>query len=187
MSPFHRVPRLAPTVFLACGLLATPLCLEAQGSAPQGGQEHGARSPGGGRGFDPVVMQGPPRPEEMTRLAVLSEGQQSHYATMYENLMTDTKSDRDSLAALRAARRAERGQADGSGAGHRGPIGGMGELRTDLEQKQRSFDAALKDFLTRDQWERYEAWRDQRRNEARERMRGMRGVPPGQDGDAQRP
>ncbi len=187
MSPLHRVPRLAPTVFLACGLLATPFSLEAQGAPPPGGEEHGMRTPGRGRGFDPVVMAGPPGPEEMTTLVALTEGQQSHYATLYQNLMAETKSERDSLAALRAARRDEQGR-EGRGAGGARPMmGGMAEIRSDLEQKQRGFDAALKDFLTRDQWKRYGAWLDQRRSEARERMRGMRGAPSGRDSIGQSP
>jgi hypothetical protein len=123
--------------------------------------------------LDPVVMEGPPAPDSMASLVGLSGDALDRYSTMYQNLMTSTKPQRDSVAALRAQRMADRQSGEG---GPRGPGGmqGMRELRQYLEDRQQQFDAALKDVLDHDQLKKYEDWRGQRRKEAEDRMREMR-------------
>jgi hypothetical protein len=125
--------------------------------------------------MDPIVMEGPPKPEEMATLVTLDQGQQARYTTLYTNLMAGTRQDRDSLRALRAAQRSE-----DLGAGDRTGRAAFQDLRTDLERQQRGFDAALKDLLSRDQLKQYQHWCDDRRREARDRMRDHRpdGAPP---------
>ncbi len=140
------------------------------------------RRPSGGRPMmDPVIFEGPPKPEEMTSIATLDQGQQQHYSTLYNNFMAETKQDRDSLAALRQARRASATAApgeEGSGPGRRGMPEAQG-IRSDLEERQHGFDAALKDFFSKEQFRRYEGWCDQKRKDFRGRMRdGRPGGPP---------
>jgi hypothetical protein len=136
--------------------------------------------------MDPVVLDGPPVPDSMAALVGLNGDGLARYTTMYQNLMTSTKTQRDSVAALRAARMAAR-QAGAEGQ-RRGPGGmsGMRELRQYLEDRQNQFDDALKDLLDQGQLKRYQEWRGQRRKEAEDRMREMRqmngggpGGPPG--------
>ena len=109
----------------------------------------------------------------MTQLVKLDANARQRYATLYENLMSATHTERDSLSALRQARRAEVEQ--GGGPYQRHGMGPGGGLREDLEQHQQQFDKALEDFLSKDQIKQYRDWRDERRKEARERLR----PPPG--------
>lgn len=180
--------RLASALVAACTLLmAFPVLLNAQEDRPPG-EGRGMNRGGGGRGMmmDPVVMEGPPAPDSMAGLVGLSGDGLARYSTMYQNLMTSTKPQRDSAAALRAQRMAER-QGGGPDARARGGAQGMREIRQYLEDRQKQFDDALKDVLDQSQFRKYQDWRGQRRKEAEDRMREMRqrngdgmGGPPGQ-------
>jgi hypothetical protein len=137
-----------------------------------GGRGRGAQMP------DPVVLNGPPAPDSMAALVGLEGDAQSTYATMYENLMASTRAERDSLVALREARR----NAWASGEGPRGG-GGMDQtrqIRDYLASKQKEFDQALPDVLSADQMKKYRDWRDQQRHDAEQRMRDRRGGGPGE-------
>ena len=182
-------------------VFAPPSIASAQG---YGGGMH--RWNGGGRGggdgggaqaMDPVVMKGPPSPDSMATLVGLDTASTERYATLYQNLMTATKPQRDSLAALRRSWRGMTGNGDGGdstlagggggggggswggGEGRRGGGGMMrgpaNDLRQYLADQQKRFDDALGDILTKDQMKTYRDWRDQQRKQARERMRQMRG------------
>ena len=50
-------------------------------------------------------------------------------------------------------------------------MGAGAGLREDLEHRQQQFDKVLEDFFSKDQLKQYRDWREQRRKEARERMR----------------
>jgi hypothetical protein len=124
--------------------------------------------------MDPVVLEGPPAPDSMAALVGLSGEALTRYGTMYQNLMSSTKSQRDSVAAFREARRGAR-----TGGNEGPPMGGgmdaMRSLRESLENRQKQFDQALEqDVLSRDQAKTYHDWRDQRRHAAEQRMRDMR-------------
>lgn len=182
MKTLSHVPRLAPTVLLACSLLSAPALLLAQGGPPPGEHAGGRHGPGGGRRMmDPMLVQGPPKPEEMVTIAGLDQAQTARYATMYTNLMAGTRQDRDSLKALREARRQDAAPSqagDDRGAGREG-MKAFEDLRNDLERQQRGFDEALKDVLAKDQLRKYQQWREDQRKEMRDRMHGEHdGGPP---------
>jgi hypothetical protein len=166
--------RLAPTVLFTCSFLLVGAEIgSTQQSPPPGGggrgmRPHGERS----QSFDPVVFQGPPMPDSMATLVGLDAGGVARYATMYQNLMTSTKSERDSLASIRQARRASR--ENGVGPQERGGPGGMREIRQYLEDRQKQFDQALGDVLSKEQLKRYQNWREQRRRQAQSEMRDGR-------------
>ena len=168
--------RLAPTVFLTCGAILTVTHpIHAQQSPPPGGGPGGMHWGGGHRpSFDPVVMEGPPAPDSMAQLVKLDTNARQRYATLYENLMSGTRTERDSLAALSQARRGEMEQ--GGGPYQRHGMGAGAGLRDDLEHRQQQFDKELEGFLTKDQLKQYHDYRDQRRKEARERMRPSPGT-----------
>jgi hypothetical protein len=117
-------------------------------------------------------------PDSMATLVGLDAGGAARYATMYQNLMASTKSERDSLAAIRQARQASRD--NGGGPEERGGPGGMRAIRQYLEDRQKQFDQALGDVLSKDQFKRYQDWREQRRRDAQSEMRGRRGMGNGQ-------
>lgn len=162
--------RLAPTLFFACGLLAAPLALEAQGGPPPGGSMGaGARPP---RGPDPVVVEGPPAPGEFRDLTGITEEQATKYGVLYDNLMAATRVTRDSLQQFRASMRGGRDRAERDSTPSRGD--GPRALVTGLEQKQRAFDESLKGLLSKEQYARYQAWRAERRHDMRDHRRGER-------------
>ena len=175
--------RMASIIWFTCGMLtiATGMAVAQQSPPPGGGgrgmRPHGERS----QSFDPVIFQGPPEPDSMAALVGLDAGGLARYTTMYQNLMAATKSERDSLAAARHAREVSRGSS--AGPQERGGPGGMREIRQYLEDHQKQFDQALGDVLSKDQFKRYQDWRDQRRHEAQSEMRGRRDSGNGQAGD----
>lgn len=186
MNPWRLSPRLAPTVLATCTmLLAGSLSLEAQQGPPPGGESRGMR-PGGGRPpmMDPVVVDGPPAPDSMAKLVGLSGAKLERYTTMYQNLMSSTKPQRDSVLAMREARRAARE----NGSDDRPPRGGMEGMRDlvqGLADRQQQFDRALEaDVLDKNQVKAYHDWRDERRHDAEKRMRGMRRPDGDRPGDA---
>lgn len=154
------------------------------GQSQYGG--HGGRMHGMGRGTppDPVVLQGPPAPLEFQKLVQLPDGKLPGYQNLYDRLMTETKPQRDSLAALRNGMG---DSVDRSSFQERREI--FQPLSQELTQRQAAFDDALKDMLDKDQWKRYQKWRDDQRKEAEQqrqnrwRHRGNGAAP----GDGQPP
>jgi hypothetical protein len=112
--------------------------------------------------FDPVVMEGPPSPDSMTSIASLDERQRARYATLYQNLMSSTKSERDEVAQSRAAMR---GTTDRD-ARHQA-MEGLRQTIQSLQSQQQVFDDTLNEFLTKEEMRRYADWRDARRKAAR--------------------
>ena len=168
MIGFPSPARLAPTLFLACGLLAAPLSLAAQGAPRPGGPPAtGERPP---RGPDPVVVDGPPAPGEFRDLTGITEEQATKYGVLYDDLMAATRATRDSLQQFREEMRGRRARPERDSLRPRrdGPRG----LVTGLEQKQRAFDERLKGLLSGEQYAKYQAWRSERRHEMRDHRRG---------------
>jgi hypothetical protein len=173
---------LVPAV-LALGLLAHPSLAQGQESGtPRGGQERGS----GGREsrFDPIVLEGPPAPEEFAQAASLNDAEKEHYSTLYANFMANTRVVRDSLRqSMRSMRGTQRGDDAEGGApdpsGGRGQgrdrMAGLADLRADLERQQRGFDNAVKNDFGKDHFKQYQDWCDQRRKEVRSRRRGGEG------------
>ena len=93
--------------------------------------------------------------------------------------MAETKPQRDSLAALR------------NGMGDSGDRASFQERREifqplsqELTRQQAAFDDALKDMLDKDQWKRYQKWRDEQRKAAEQQRQnrwrhGGNGAVPG--------
>jgi hypothetical protein len=156
-------------------LLAGALSLQAQQGPPPGGESRGMR-PGGGRPpmMDPLVIDGPPAPDSMAKLVGLKGPALARYTTMYQNLMTSTKAERDSVIAFREARRSAR-EGGSQDRPDRSAMEGMRALQEYLVDKQRQFDRALEaDVLDKTQVKAYHDWRDERRHDAERRMRDMR-------------
>jgi len=186
----------------ALALAAPPIAAQGYGGGGMhrwngGGRGGGGGGGGGAQAMDPVVLKGPPSPDSMAALVGLDTASTERYATLYQNLMTATKPQRDSLATLRQSWRGRAGNGDGvdstlagggggggggswgGGEGRRGGGGMMrgpaNDLRQYLADQQKRFDDALGDILTKDQMKTYRDWRDQQRKQARDRMRQMRG------------
>jgi hypothetical protein len=167
--------------------LAAPAAVAQYSDDP--GQQYG-RHGGGMRGMtrgtppDPVVLQGPPAPADFQKLAQLPDAKLSGYQGLYDRFMAETKPQRDSLAALRGGM----GDSDDrSSFQERREI--FMPLSQELTRRQGAFDDALKDMLDKEQWKRYQKWRDDQRKEAEQqrqnrwRHRGTGGAP----GDGQPP
>jgi hypothetical protein len=136
-----------------------------------------------GRTPDPVVLEGPPSPEEFARITELPAERTREYAVRYERFMAATRVTRDSLQAQRRAMR----EALGRGAGEpddqgtldrrmamRQGVGALRGLREELEHQQQVFDDGLKESLSKDEWKRYQNWRGERRKEAQRERREHR-------------
>ena len=162
--------------------LAAPVAAAQYSDDPgqqQGG--HRGRMHGQGRGTppDPVVLNGPPAPADFQKLVQLPPDKVPGYQGLYDRFMAETKPQRDSLAALRG----------GMGGGDSGGRESFQQRRDvfmplsdELTRRQAAFDDALKDMLEKDQWKRYQKWRDEERKVAQQqrqdRWRGRGGVPP---------
>jgi hypothetical protein len=78
--------------------------------------------------------------------------------------MESTRPQRDSLTAMWRDRRKAFNEGDRETAlRHRGQLRPLAE---DLARRQVTFDDTLKPTLTKDQWKRYEQWRDEQRKQA---------------------
>lgn len=123
--------------------------------------------------MDPTLVDGPMMPEEFAALASLDSKQESRYATLYQNLMTGTRGDRD---ALKAAREKRRQQMSSGGQGDREAMRAEREkLRPaydNLQKQQETFDKTLKEFLKPEQLKAYADWKDQKREEMRQQFGG---------------
>lgn len=166
--------------------LAAPAALAQYSDDPGQGHygRHGGRMHGMGRRGsppDPVVLQGPPAPADFQKLVQLPDAKLPGYQNLYNHLMDQTKPQRDSLAALRN----NMGDSnDRSSFQERREI--FQPLSQELIQRQAAFDDALKDMLDKNEWKRYQKWRDDQRKAAekdrqnRWQHRGNGGVPDAQ-------
>jgi primase-polymerase (primpol)-like protein len=129
---------------------------------------------GGGRrpDFDPVVLDGPPPPERIDSVMTLDTLQKGRYASLYQNFMASTKSERDQIKQARESFR--NGGADSDPDARQHSRDSMHGAMQTLEDRQKDFDDTLKEFLTKDQLKHYSDWRKARRKEF-EDMRKQRG------------
>jgi len=156
------------------------------GGGGPGGMRHGHGMTGGGPGggmmkpLDPVVAEGPPPPAEFARITSVADTQR--YATLYRHFTDNTKPQRDSLTAARAAMRGAFEDHDRE-AGRR-QMSLLKSLGEDLAKQQETFDRAVKETIKKDEWKKYQDWRAERRDEAeyhRQEMMGRHhegGAPP---------
>jgi hypothetical protein len=173
MDPGRMFLILATSVSLA----APPSAASAAAQVPDGPEAHSGSGDEGGPGMrggmrgvgrmsppDPVVLNGPPAPAEFARIVELPPDRVDGYARLYERFMSSTRPPRDSLAAMRRDLRDAFEQGDREAAQrHRG---GFRPLAEELERRQAAFDEALQPMLAKDQWKRYQHWRDEQRKQA---------------------
>jgi hypothetical protein len=137
-------------------------------SGPGGTGGHGMRRGMRGSGrmgsLDPVVLAGPPIPAEFARIVELPEDQVGRYAQLYERFMASTRPQRDSLTALRRDLRSTFEQGDREAARQR--LGQLRPLAEELKRRQATFDETLQPLLEKDQWKRYQHWREDERKRA---------------------
>ncbi len=130
---------------------------------------------GGGRGgmkqLDPVVADGPPAPAEFARITGAEDT--VRYAHLYDNFKTSTQPQRDSLAAARKAMRDAFEDRDRDAATSEASV--VKSLGDDLSRRQQTFDDAAKEMVTKDEWKKYQSWRDDQRKAAQERRGAMMG------------
>jgi hypothetical protein len=175
--------RLLLTLATSAALAAPPLAGSALAQAGNGPEAHATRDPGtsgprhgmrgGGRmALDPVVLNGPPAPDEFARIVELPKDKVSRYAQLYERFMTSTRPQRDSLATMRRDVRAALDQGDReAGQQHRGAFRPLAE---ELQRRQAGFDKTLESLLAKDQWKRYQHWRDEQRKQAEAEWKARR-------------
>jgi hypothetical protein len=165
--------RAFPLALLALVLTATAAVAQYSDDPGQQQGAHRGRMHGPGRGTppDPVVLVGPPAPEEFQRLVGLAPEKIAGYRGLYDRLMTETRPQRDSLSALRG-RMGEGDSGDRESFRQRREI--FLPLNDELTRRQAAFDDALRDMLDKDQWKRYQKWRDEERKVAEQRRQDRR-------------
>jgi hypothetical protein len=148
------------------------------GQQQDGGHRGRMHDPGRGTPPDPVVLKGPPAPDEFSRLVELPQEKVAGYRGLYDRFMAQTKPQRDSLAVLR-------NDMGGGDSGDRDSFQRRRDvfmpLNDELTRRQAAFDDALHDMLDKDQWKRYQKWRDEERKAAEQRRQERwrhRGAPP---------
>jgi hypothetical protein len=143
------------------------------------GMRQGMRGPGRMASLDPVVLEGPPVPAEFARIVELPEDQVGRYTQLYERFMASTRPQRDSLTTLRRDVRAafEQGDRDAG----RQQMGQLRPLTEDLQRRQATFDETLQPLLSKDQWKRYQHWREDERKRAQKERQERRLGPPGDE------
>lgn len=174
--------RLLPTVLLVSSLAATPILAQTPAGPPPGGQGggNGQRGPGGpgGQRMDPTLVDGPMMPEEFAALASLDAKQEGQYEKLYQDLMTSTKSDRQELKEQRDKRRQQMAAGGGPGQGDRAAMQAERDrLRPkyqNLQNQQEKFENGLKAFLKPEQLQKYQDWKEEKREEMRAQFGGRR-------------
>ena len=180
----------ASMAFAALPLAGAASAQDGYGPEPRGapGDAGGLGGPGG-RGMrrgmhggermaslDPVVLEGPPAPAEFARIVELPENQVGRYAQLYERFMAATRPQRDSLTALRRDLRSAFEQGDRDAA--RQQAGQLRPLTDELQRRQATFDDTLRPLLEKDQWKRYQHWREDERKRAQKERQERRPGPP---------
>ena len=149
------------------------------GEAGGAGMRRGMRGPGRMTSLDPVVLEGPPVPAEFARIVELPENHVDRYAQLYERFMASTRPQRDSLIALRRDLRSAFEQGDREAG--RQQLGQLRPLTEELQRRQATFDETLQPLLEKDQWKRYQHWRDDERKRAQKERQERRLGPPGDE------
>jgi hypothetical protein len=149
------------------------------GEAGGPGMRRGMRGPGRMTSLDPVVLEGPPVPAEFARIVKLPENHVDRYAQLYERFMASTRPQRDSLIALRRDLRSAFEQGDREAG--RQQLGQLRPLTEELQRRQATFDETLQPLLEKDQWKRYQHWRDDERKRAQKERQERRLGPPGDE------
>jgi Spy/CpxP family protein refolding chaperone len=124
---------------------------------------------------DPTLVDGPILPEEFAATAKLDSKQESRYATLYQNLMSNTKADRDVARAARDKMRAGRAARQGGGMDRdqmRADRENMRPAMDNLRKSQEAFEKSLKDFLKPEQLKAYDDWKASKRSEMRAQFGG---------------
>jgi hypothetical protein len=148
------------------------------GGAGGHGMRRGTRGPGR-ESLDPVVLAGPPVTAEFARIVELPEDQVGRYAQLYERFMASTRPQRDSLTAMRRDLRSTYEQGGREAA--RQKVGQLRPLTEDLKRRQATFDETLQPLLEKDQWKRYQHWREDERKRAEKERQERRQGPPGDE------
>jgi hypothetical protein len=133
-----------------------------------GGGPHMEKRGGGGDMPSPDKIEGPASPAIMRDTVGLSDEQLNLYATRYAKHMAATQPVRDSLRASMQEIRAAFESGDRSAVRER-----RSELERqwkDLSKRDKEFEKALEDLLSKEQEKRYEKWKEAREKAARERM-----------------
>lgn len=146
------------------------------GYGPEPGRTGGGQGTGqrGGRGDMPTLekIEGPATPATMRDTVGLDQEQLERYATRYANHMAATQPVRDSLRTSVQKIRAAFESGDRSAIRER-----RSELQRqwkDLSKRDQEFDESLEDFLSKDQENRYQKWKEAREKAARERRENLR-------------
>ena len=130
--------------------------------------------------LDPMVIQGPPSPEEMARIADLNDAEEATYLTARNDFMVATKPQRDSLNLLRSDLHDMAGAGGGAGGGRdfdrlRPLFEQTRQLGDGLTKRTKDFDDQLKKTLKKDQFKKYEKWRKEERKYAENQRQSRRG------------
>jgi hypothetical protein len=193
-----RLRPLSLILSASVALAAPPLAGSASAQDGYGPESHGAPGDAGGPGdagrhgmrrgmrggermalLDPVVLEGPPAPADFARIVELPENQVGRYAQLHERFMASTRPQRDSLTALRRDLRSAFEQGDREAT--RQQAGRLRPLTEELQRRQATFDDTLQPLLEKDQWKRYQHWRDDERKRAQKERQERRLGPPGDE------
>lgn len=143
------------------------------GFRPRGGaSDRFGPSRGGGRMPSLEAIEGPPSPAIMRDSIGVNSEQLRRYSQLYANHTVATRPLRDSLRTTMQAMRAAFESDDRSVVRERHEA--VQQQWKELSQRDKTFDKAVKDVLTKDQQKRYQKWKDEREKAARERWHGER-------------
>ena len=148
-------------VLLAFALVGSPLAQNTPGAYD------GPRGPG-----QPLHRLGPVSPEFLRDSIGVTGANLDQYTKRYQSYMAQTNPVRDSLQSAKRSIRAAFESGDRNAARDRRQA-----VRRQAEQlmnRDREFEAGLKDILTQDQQKRYSEWKEQRIKLARERRHEFR-------------
>ena len=156
--------RLAALAFFGLALAAAPLA--AQDGAPRG------QGGPGGRMMNPLAFEGPPETAAFAKIVDLTTAQQPKYEALRKSYLTSTQAQRDSAKALRESMRAA--MQGGDRAAAQPSMERMRDLGTRLGQRYEEFETELGFLLTKEQQDKFDAWKEaertRRMEERRQRM-----------------
>jgi Spy/CpxP family protein refolding chaperone len=127
----------------------------------------------------PNALEGPPPPATMHDSIGVTGEHLTRYARLYANHTAATQPLRDSLRTTMKNMRSAFQSGDRSEARTRHQA--AEQEWKELSTRDKAFDKALKDVLTKDQQKRYAKWKDDREKAAREQWHGQ-GRPAGAAG-----